>query len=67
MLTANTQFESELKKRIAEELARQLEILANPAAIRDYSDYRYHVGQIDALRMVVDAYCDEVTTAINQR
>jgi uncharacterized protein (UPF0276 family) len=67
VLTGNTQFESELKKRIAEEIERLQDILETGMSIKDYADYKHHVGQIQALRRVVESYCDDVTTKINEQ
>ena len=67
MLTVNTQFEQELKKRIQEEVERVKDIIAAGMAVKDYADYRFHVGRITALRDVADSYCAEVTTKISQR
>lgn len=67
MQTLNTQFEGELKKLIAEEIERIKDILAVGMAVKDYAEYRFHVGQIEALQKVANSYCDEVTTIINKR
>ena len=67
MLTANTQFERELKKRIADEQARIKEILATGAAIKDHSDYLKYVGQHQALVNVAGEYCDDVNKIISER
>ena len=67
MQTLNTQFEGELKKLIATEIERIKDILAVGMAVKDYAEYRFHVGQIEALQKVADSYCDEVTTIINKR
>jgi len=67
LLTANNQFESELKKRIFEEIDRLKENLAAGLAVTDYAKYQNIVGQIAGLMLVVDSYCDEVQTAINKR
>lgn len=67
MLTGNTQFESELKKLIADEIERIRDILSAGLAVKDYAEYRFHVGQIEALQKVAGSYCDEVTTIINKR
>jgi hypothetical protein len=64
VLTGNTQFESELKKVIADEVERLRDVLETPAVIVDQGEYRNIVGQIKALRRVADAYCDEVSTKI---
>lgn len=67
MLTINTQFESELKKRIAEELARLRAYLESPSLITDFAQYRWYAGQIDSLKRVINDYCDEVNTELNKR
>lgn len=67
MQTVSTQFEYELKKIIAEEIERLKGVLDAGLAIKDIADYRYHVGQIHALRHVADAYCDEASTIISKR
>jgi hypothetical protein len=66
VLTGNTQFESELKKTIADEVERLRSVMDAGLAVKDFADYRYHVGQIHALRRVADSYCDEVTSKINK-
>jgi hypothetical protein len=65
--TLNTQFESELKKLIADEIERIKDIMAVGMAVKDYAEYRFHVGQIEALNKVSGSYCDEVTSIINKR
>jgi hypothetical protein len=67
VLTGNTQFEHELKKRIAEETERVTGILTTGLAVKDYAEYKYHLGQLHALAHVVDAYCDEVNTTISKQ
>jgi hypothetical protein len=67
MLTANTAFETELKKRIDEEIERIRDILTEGTAIKDYSDYRFFTGQIMALRRCADQYCDETAVTISKR
>lgn len=67
MLTVSTQFEFELKKRIEQEQLRIAEILSAGQAVKDYADYRYHVGMFHALSRVSDTFFDEVNTTITQR
>ena len=67
MLASNSQFETELKKRIAEEVAVLTSNLALGLAVKTLDDYRHIVGQIFALNRVSNEYCDEVQTAINKR
>jgi hypothetical protein len=63
MPSLNTQFEMELKKLIDEESARLTNILA-AGKLADFSDYRYHVGQIRALERIADDYFPEVNKKI---
>jgi hypothetical protein len=65
--TLNTQFEVELKKLIADEVERIKDILAVGMAVKDYAEYRFHVGQIEALNKISTSYCDEATSIINKR
>lgn len=63
----NTQFEQELRTRLEKEMLRIAETLAEGMAVKDYAEYRWQVGQFQALKRVVDTYCDEVNTVINER
>lgn len=67
MLTANTQFENELKKLLAAERDRICNVMADGRSIKDYAEYRYHVGYLRALDNVVDNYCPETEKIINER
>ncbi len=67
MITGSTQFEAKLKDRITEEIDRLKENLARSTASMDYAEFRHIVGQIAALRRVIDGYCGEVEDAINKR
>lgn len=67
MQTVSTQFESELKKLLHGQMVRIAETLTEGMAVKDYADYCRHVGEFRALKNVVDTYCDEVNTTINQR
>jgi hypothetical protein len=67
LLTVNTQFEAELKKLIDTEIDRIRDILSVGLAVKDYAEYRFFVGQIEALNKVAGSYCDEVTSIINKR
>lgn len=62
----NSQFETELRKIIAEEIDRLKENLARSTASMDYAEFRHTVGQISALRRVIDAYCSEIDDKINK-
>ena len=67
MQTLNTQFEHELKKLIEDEIERIKDILSVGMSVKDYAEYRFHVGQIEALNRVSTSYCDEATSIINKR
>lgn len=67
MQSINTQFEIELKKRVAARMEDICDILSSGQAIKDFADYRRYVGEYQALKQIVDTYCDEVNTTINTR
>jgi hypothetical protein len=67
MQTISTQFETELKKRLHEEMIRLAECLTAGQAVKDFAAYQRYVGEFQALKKVVDIYCDEVNTTINTR
>jgi hypothetical protein len=60
-----TQFEAKLAQRIDEELTRLRQTLENRAAV-NIETYHYLVGQIDALKRVVESYFDEVNEDLNK-
>jgi hypothetical protein len=63
----NSQFEHELKTIIAAEVDRIKDILAAGTPIKDYADYRFHAGQLNALKRVVDNYFPETNDIIQKR
>lgn len=67
MQTVSTLFECELKKILDKQMVRIAEIMTDGQAIKDYAEYRRYVGEFHAYKQVVDTYCDEVNTKINQR
>lgn len=67
MLTASNKFESELKRRLDQEMIRIAEILSAGQAVKDYPEYCKRVGEFQALKRVSEIYCDEVNTTINER
>lgn len=67
MPSLNTQFEAELKKMIASRMVDIADMLCEGQAIKDYADYRHHVGRFQALRQVHDDLCNEVNTTLNKR
>jgi hypothetical protein len=67
VITGNTTFEVEIKKLIAAEIERICAILALGVAVADHNEYRFLVGQINALNKVSDSYCIEVYEIISKR
>ena len=63
----NTQFEYELRKRIAEELDRLRSHLETPSTVADYPTYRDLVGQIATLKRIADSWCDDINKLLNER
>jgi hypothetical protein len=61
-----TPFESKLEKRIDEELTRLRSSLENRAAVPTFENYHYFIGQIDALKRVIESYFDEVNEDLNK-
>lgn len=61
-----TPFEIKLAKRINEEITRLRGGLENMAAVPTFEKYHYFVGQINALKMVVEFYFDEVNEDLNK-
>ena len=61
-----TSFEAKLAQRIDEELGRLRSSLENRAAMPTFENYHYFVGQIDALKRVVESYFDEVNEDLNK-
>lgn len=66
MLTADTQFEAELAKRIDAEIALLIEHLANPGTVTDYENYHYRIGEIAGLR-TVERLREETNTFLQER
>ena len=62
----NSAFENELRKHIEEQLVRLRSNLETPGAITDYTDYKLVVGQIFALKRVVEIF-DDINRTINSR
>ena len=55
MLTYETAFARELAKLIHEAIISATEIVTGHS-VTDYSDYKYRLGQIDALRAVLESF-----------
>jgi hypothetical protein len=66
MSGGDTRFERELKKRITEEIQRLTEIICAGDAIKDYADYKLHVGRLKALDLTITEYFDDVQTTLNK-
>lgn len=62
----SARFEIELKKRIGEEIERLRDVLAAGLAVKDFAQYQNYAGRITALKAVIDEYCGEVETRLNQ-
>ena len=67
MLTANNQYEHELKKRVDEERERLKDILEAGIAIKDYPQYQNYVGQLAAYNKVTSTFFEDVNTTLNKR
>jgi hypothetical protein len=67
MLTTNTQFEHELKKRIGEEIERLASNLVIGTSIQDYAQYQHVVGQVAAYQRVATEFCDDANTELDKR
>jgi hypothetical protein len=65
MLTYQSLFLHEYKKFMAEEIARQTDILTSGNAILDYAAYKHHVGIIKGLYKALEL-CEEAESSANQ-
>ena len=66
MLTYNSKFEKELKQLIQQTIEERKELLSTGLSTVDFETYRYHVGIIKGLRMVIEL-CDEATLIVERR
>ena len=66
MNSYDSRFERELRNRLNEELARLRDVLEIGSAIKDYAEYKNHVGQIHALKRVISEFCQEIQTIIEK-
>lgn len=64
--TVVTPFEAKLAKRIDEEIVRLRESMETRGVVQSFEDYRYLIGQIDALKRVQTSYFDEVNEDLNK-
>ena len=61
-----TPFEAKLAARIDEEITRLRVSLETRGVVQSYDDYKYLIGQIDALKRVSESYFDEVNEDLNE-
>lgn len=66
MQTFNDLFEAKLKALCAEEIEREVDILALGMAVTDIADYKYRTGIIAGLRKAVEL-CDEANRVLAER
>jgi hypothetical protein len=59
-------FQSELHKRITEEISRLQGELTVGIAVKDYAQYREYVGKIAAYERVVSEFFEDVQTTLNK-
>lgn len=62
----NSQFESELRKRIGEQVEQLHTVLMTPSAVPDFETYKFLVGQLFALDRLVQSFAD-INQTINNR
>lgn len=55
MLTYDSAIAREIYAQIQDAVQRILEELSTGWSVKDFADYRYKVGQIDALKAVIEA------------
>ena len=65
MMTYDTAFARELAKLINQAIISATEILTG-RSIGDYAEYKYRLGQIDALKAVLESF-DEAEDNANKR
>lgn len=61
------QFEAALRKVIEEEIDRLRTGLESHGVIKNYDEYQYVTGQMDALKRVINSYFDDAITETNKR
>lgn len=66
-MTFNDLFETELLRLADARLADLIEALTNNASVNTIEDYRYRMGQIDALRSTLPYLCEEARAALAAR
>ena len=63
---SDPRFESELKKRILEEIERIRDILETASGVDDFAQYKFLAGQLFAYKRMTENYFDEVNTKLNE-
>jgi hypothetical protein len=67
MPTFNSLFETELVKRVNEELVHLREMMEQPNAITGFEQYKLLLGQILQLNKILSTYIPEANKAVNER
>jgi hypothetical protein len=67
MPTFNSLFETELVKRVNEELVHLREMMEQPNAVTGFEQYKLLLGQILQLNKILSTYIPDVNKAINER
>jgi hypothetical protein len=67
MPTFNSLFETELVKRVNEELVHLREMMEQPNSLASFEQYKLILGQILQLNKILSTYIPDVNKAINER
>jgi hypothetical protein len=67
MATYNSLFETELAKRVNEELVHLREMMEQPNAVTGFEQYKLLLGQILQLNKILSTYIPEANKAVNER
>jgi hypothetical protein len=67
MPTFNSLFETELVKRVNEELVHLREMMEQPNSLASFEQYKLILGQILQLNKILSTYIPEANKAVNER
>jgi hypothetical protein len=67
MPTFNSLFETELVKRVNEELVHLREMMEQPNSLASFEQYKLLLGQILQLNKILSTYIPEANKAVNER
>jgi hypothetical protein len=67
MATFNSLFETELVKRVNEELVHLREMMEQPNSLASFEQYKLILGQILQLNKILSTYIPEANKAVNER